>query len=328
MSTHSRPDTRPHKREALRFSPEGRVSGAQEIRTRTLRPGLALSVFRPGPDVQLKTFFDIDDAPIQFGFTCSGKNRCTYSGGRLRNQTHEMQTGSNGIFYLPETHGTIERCSENPPFILAVIASPALLRDYFHDSMDQLPGAFRGNLEGRKDAPMTWFGTDSPAKQCLMRQILDCPGTGGVGRLFLESRVMELMGMQMQDYINAEAAGATTRPLLGASDVERIHHARDVLVRDPENPPSLAELAQRAGINEKKLKQGFRQVFDTSVYGYFREHRMQKAREILLHGDSNVTEAAYAVGYQSLSHFSEAFKKRFGLLPRDFLAGQRRTFPR
>ncbi len=326
MKTQSDAKAFKRRQNPLRFSAEADVSGSADIQNHMLRPGLVLSVFRPGPDVQLKTFFDIDDAPIQFGFTCSGKNRCSYSGGRLRNQSHEMQAGSNGIFYLPETHGTIERSNDNPPFVMAIIASPQLLYHYFSESMDELPKTFRKNLEGCKDSPMTWFGPNTPAKQSLMQQILDCPRTNGVSRLFLESRVMELLGIQIQDYIEFETGSAVGQKKLGPSDVERIHHARDILVSDMENPPTLAELAIHVGINQKKLKHGFRQVYNTSVYGYFREFRMQKARELLQQGDSNVTEAAYAVGYQSLSHFSEAFKKRFGLLPKDLLANQRHLF--
>nr|WP_239057730.1 AraC family transcriptional regulator [Pseudodesulfovibrio sp. JC047] len=110
--------------------------------------------------------------------------------------------------------------------------------------------------------------------------------------------------------------------------MQRIHHASHYLVQDLENPPSLVQLATFAGLNEKKLKLGFRQIFGTSVFGFFREHRLQKAHTILREGNRNVTETAYAVGFQSLSHFSRAFKKRFGILPKHFLSNQRRlTIP-
>ena len=310
-------------RVALDFSSEAGISGSSVFQSCQLRPGLSLSISRPTPQTPLKASFDIDDAPIQFGFTYAGQNRCAYFGGRLRNQVHETRPGSNGIFYLPRTHGTVDQPACNPTCIMGVIVSPELLHGYFSDHMDQLPRAFRNNLEGSKDRPLAWFGSYTPAKHALLRQILDCPYAGGLRNLYLESRVMELLTLQVYDYIRSETSDhPRTRPL-APDDVERVRYARDILVRDLENPPSLPELAAQAGINEKKLKLGFRQVYDTSVFGYFREHRLHKARELLRQGRCNVTEAAYAVGFQSLSHFSRAFRERFGILPKDFLSDRR-----
>lgn len=311
-------------RVAVDFSSDAGASGASVFQSCPLRPGLVLSMSRPTRETPLKAAFDMDDAPFQFGFTYAGQNRCAYSGGRLRNQVHETRPGSNGIFHLSKTHGTVDQPAHNPTCIVGVIAAPELLLGYFADHMDQLPRAFRKSLEGCKEMPLTWFGTYTPAKHALLQQILDCPFTGGLRKLYLESRAMELLTLQIFDYIESETCLRPIAAPLSPDDVERIRHARDLLIRDLENPPTLPALAALAGINEKKLKLGFRQVFDTSVFGYFREHRLHKARELLSQGRCNVTEAAYAVGYQSLSHFSRAFRKRFGMLPKDFLSGQRR----
>jgi AraC-like DNA-binding protein len=63
-----------------------------------------------------------------------------------------------------------------------------------------------------------------------------------------------------------------------------------------EAPLSLPELAGYAGINETKLKRGFRKVYGTSVFGYLRNQRLDKARILLETGDMNVSEVAYSVG--------------------------------
>jgi AraC-like DNA-binding protein len=308
----------------LRFSSEEGVTGSPAIQSCFLRSGLTLSISRPSPSTALKASFDMDDAPIQFGFTYSGKNRCVYSAGGPKARSHEMQAGSNGIFHLPKTRGVIEQPHDCPPCVIGIIASPELLHSYFAEDMAQLPEPFRKKLEGRVGEPMTWFGPCSQAKHHLLSQILNCPFHGGLGKLFLESRAMELLTLQLHDYIRSESGAAPESSPLCPADVERIRHAREILVRDLEKPPRLSALALAAGINEKKLKAGFRQVFNTSVFGYLREYRLQRAYELLQRGDHNVTEAAFYVGYQSLSHFSQAFRERFGLLPKQFLTNQRR----
>ena len=312
------------KPDRLRFSSEGGVTGASAIQSCLLRSGLTLSISRPCLAAPLKASFEMDDAPIQFGFTYSGKNRCIYSVGGPKARSQEMQAGSNGIFHLPKTRGSIEQSYECPPCVIGIIASPELLCSYFAEDMTQLPEPFRKKLEGRRGEAMTWFGPRSQAKHHLLSQILNCPFKGGLRKLFLESRAMELLTLQLHDYIRSEKGAAPESPPLCPADVERIRHARDILVMDLEKPPRLSALAQLVGINEKKLKVGFRQVFDTSVFAYLREYRLQRAFELLQQGENNVTEAAFAVGYQSLSHFSQAFRERFGMLPKQFLTNQRR----
>ncbi|GAB4341955.1 MAG: hypothetical protein OHK0047_33800 [Leptolyngbyaceae cyanobacterium] len=100
-----------------------------------------------------------------------------------------------------------------------------------------------------------------------------------------------------------------------SSDLERLYQAQAILRQDLENPPSLLELAKQVGLNDYKLKSGFRQIFGTTVFGYLHQQRMQRAYELLTSSDLKVTEVASQVGYTSLSAFSTAFKKSFGISP-------------
>jgi AraC-like DNA-binding protein len=99
------------------------------------------------------------------------------------------------------------------------------------------------------------------------------------------------------------------------SELDRIHQAKEILLQDIENPPSLLELAHRVGLNDYKLKSLFRQVFGTTVFGYLHQQRMQRAHHLLQTSDLTVTEVANLVGYTSLSAFSTAFKKFYRISP-------------
>lgn len=95
--------------------------------------------------------------------------------------------------------------------------------------------------------------------------------------------------------------------------------AASILRQDLETPPRLLELARRVGLSHPRLNRGFRQCFGTTAFGYLRILRLEEARQLLEEGKTNVTDAAYSVGYQSLPSFSRAFSDRFGLCPREFL---------
>jgi AraC family transcriptional regulator, transcriptional activator of the genes for pyochelin and ferripyochelin receptors len=64
-----------------------------------------------------------------------------------------------------------------------------------------------------------------------------------------------------------------------------------------------------------KLKQGFRQLFGTTMFGYLHDYRMEMARNLLLEGNMSITTVANTVGYSHLRHFSAAFKRKFGITP-------------
>jgi AraC-like DNA-binding protein len=81
------------------------------------------------------------------------------------------------------------------------------------------------------------------------------------------------------------------------------------------SPPGLPELARSVGLNEFKLKVGFRVLFGASVFGYLRTQRMDRARRLLAHRELSVTEVAAHVGYQNPSKFAAAFRKHFGFPP-------------
>lgn len=54
------------------------------------------------------------------------------------------------------------------------------------------------------------------------------------------------------------------------------------------------------------------------------EHRLEKAKSLLLAGDGvSAQEVAYMAGFKNRSHFSQAFKKRYGVAPNNYLKIER-----
>jgi AraC-like DNA-binding protein len=75
------------------------------------------------------------------------------------------------------------------------------------------------------------------------------------------------------------------------------------------------ELAKIAGLNEFKLKKGFKEMFNTSVFNYLSDFRLNKARNELISGAMPIKEVAEQLGYCSVQHFTREFKKKFGVSP-------------
>ena len=178
-----------------------------------------------------------------------------------------------------------------------------------------LPGLLRRTLMGEQRRFHQSLGHMTPDMHKVLQQILHCPYRHEIKRLFLESKTLELLTLQINQWIALEQGERPTQDLR-AADVERVYEAADILRSELAGPPSIIALAHRVGLNDHKLKVGFRQVFETTVFGYVRAQRLERARQLLLAGDITVTQAALAVGYASQGHFAAAFRKRFGVNPR------------
>jgi AraC family transcriptional regulator len=96
---------------------------------------------------------------------------------------------------------------------------------------------------------------------------------------------------------------------------ERAQRVRAILKASLAEPPSLEELGRRVGCSPFHLSRVFAQETGKTITGCLRELRLERAAHLLGSGECNVTEAALDVGYNSLSHFTVAFREVFGCCP-------------
>ncbi len=158
------------------------------------------------------------------------------------------------------------------------------------------------------------WGAVNPAIQQVIGQILHHRYNGDLQKLFLLSKSIELL------VCCAESCALTLEPsnesiLKTPADKEKIIAARDLVNARVHEPPSLTEIAKAVGLNEYKLKRGFKETFHTTVFGYLTAQRLQLARRYLLDTKKTAAEVAFKLGYATPQHFNNAFKKHFGHTP-------------
>jgi AraC-like DNA-binding protein len=147
-------------------------------------------------------------------------------------------------------------------------------------------------------------------------QIMVCSFEGKMKQLYLQAKVQELLVLVAERNSRPPAAVY----IKNEYDQERILFARDYLLQRITMPPTIPELARISGINEFKLKMGFKELFNNTVYGYLSEERLQIAKKELS-GTKTLTEIAFELGYSSNQHFSMAFRKKFGVSPNKLRRG-------
>lgn len=106
---------------------------------------------------------------------------------------------------------------------------------------------------------------------------------------------------------------------LHVDDYNRLLKLKDYLQSSLDQHISVEDLAKKYGISVSKLKRDFKTLFNTSVYQFYNQFRMDEAYRRLKTGKYSVMEVGYDLGYQSISKFSQMFKKVKGISPREVI---------
>ncbi len=101
------------------------------------------------------------------------------------------------------------------------------------------------------------------------------------------------------------------------SSVQTVNGVHDLLVSQLDRRYTIDELGKMFHINQTTLKIQFKRVFGSPMATYMKEYRMKRAAE-LLSSDMTIAEVARAVGYESGSKFTQAFKSVIGVLPKEY----------
>ncbi|OKS86583.1 helix-turn-helix transcriptional regulator [Mucilaginibacter polytrichastri] len=169
------------------------------------------------------------------------------------------------------------------------------------------------NFESGADEPFTLVAADvyrDGRFKALIKEMLQAGQPDYIRRIFLESRILELLSLQLERLENKQQLPVN----FSKEDVSRLEDARTLVEQNLQTPCSLIELARKTGLNDFKLKKGFKELFGHTVFGYLFELRMDSAYQLLKEGKS-VGEVSEIVGYKNAHHFTSAFKKKYDLLP-------------
>ena len=102
------------------------------------------------------------------------------------------------------------------------------------------------------------------------------------------------------------------------SQVKKIQEVHDFMCEHISERFMIDGLARKFGMNTTTLKTVFKDVYGTSLAAHIKEHRMEKAAELLANTQMGISEVAAAVGYESQSKFSAVFKEFYGTIPSDY----------
>lgn len=286
----------------------------KEIEWLILGSGLELAMedFRPQKNLQVN--IEAKNSFLEFCFCLSGKIRAT---NQVIKDEIIIEAGQIAFRFNQESKSKIKYTAGDPIRWVGIRLDFRLSKILPETKSGMVPAPFLEVLRGSGKNFHCHIGKMTASMRVVVHQILNCPYQDFSRNIYLKGKVMELLVYAIADLHSKNPS------LLHSDERGRVLKAREILIHDLEEPPSLLELASKVGLNDCKLKAGFREVFGTTVFGYLRRERLECARKLLEEGMS-VTEVSYSVGYSSLSHFAKAFARQFGVKPGKYLAEMRR----
>jgi AraC-like DNA-binding protein len=273
---------------------------------------ISLSLFNYQLHDDLYVYDEVFESAREFGFNLSGER-------------DGKRTGDSFLEWGDHEGGGLWVTSANDPVMKVDIhlETPGRLFQLITETLEALPIEIRHCIEDDEGRRFDEISLITPAMRSILAKIFNCSFQGKTRQIYLESQCLELIALKLEQLKNPVQYSQRSSRSLSLDDVDRIHLAKKVIADNSNNPPCLMELARQVGLNDFKLKSGFRQVFGTTVFGYLHQHRMQKARQLLSEQRMNVKEVAQSVGYTSQSRFAAAFRKQFGVNPKSYLLSRK-----
>ena len=256
-------------------------------------------------------FYDkLDASFIQFHFCISGSITFNYNKGAYNLKLDE---GKFLTLYNPEKHLSIDASVAKNSKVISVLIPIVEFHKLFSSSSSDIP-FFENKSLNQKHYSENLI---SNSILIVLNQIIKNDMDNSTRSLLYKAKIYELFSLIFK---KTKEIDLDQCPFLNNDEnLKKIAKAKDVILKDIKNPPSLIELSKTIDLSLKNLKKGFKEIYGKPVYKYLFDFKMERAKQLLSNGNLNVNEVSYDLGYSSSSHFIAAFKKKYGITPRTYI---------
>lgn len=253
--------------------------------------------------------FELEDNYIQIYFSANKKVSIAFN---MEHCAIHLSPEDSGLVYFKDK--SINVLTTLPPegHILGLLISVP----YFHSLFANEANSFFNFDSIKGGRPIIEEKVIPTSLKVVINQIIDRKLHGALQDIYLKGKIYELLSL----YFNTtEENEADQCPFMANEEtVSQIKMAKDIIIENMANPPSLEELSKQVGLNIKKLKMGFKEFYGTPVFTFLLNYKLDYSKKLLEENKLNVSEIATQIGYSNSSHFIAAFKKRFDTTPKQF----------
>ncbi|RKF03550.1 AraC family transcriptional regulator [Tenacibaculum lutimaris] len=253
---------------------------------------------------------DIDNSYIQLHYCVKGNCKFHFNN---NSYTFNVLDKHSIFLYNPQQNLPINLEILPKTSLVSVLISIEKFHTFFSKEASYIPFLSENN----KNKKYYDNAEINPNVLFVLQQILTAQNQSSMRDLYIKGKTYELLSLHFD---SGESTNEEYCPfLVDDREVSKIRKAKDIIISRMSEPPSLQDLANEVGLNLKKLKEGFKQIYGDTVYSFLFDYKMDHARKLLESNQYNVNEVGLHVGYSTSSHFIAAFKKKFGTTPKQYV---------
>ena len=253
---------------------------------------------------------EIDSTFIQIHFCLRGKSKFLFNNGSY---SFDVLDNRSILLYNPQRTLPINLEIQPKTTLISLLISIEKFHSLFSKESGYIPF-----LSDENSNKKYYDDTEiKPTVQIVLQQIINSNINSSIRNLYVKGKIYELLSLHFQQEENSN--GEYCPFLVDEQNVLKIRKAKEIIISRMAEPPSLQELANEIGLNIKKLKEGFKQIYGDTVFSFLFDYKMEHARRLLESNQFNVNEVGLKVGYSTASHFIAAFKKKFGTTPKKYV---------
>ena len=252
---------------------------------------------------------EIDTSFIQFHFVSEGQAIFSFNNGAYKMSVNK---GKYIVLYNPIKNLPLNAVISPKSNVLSVLISIKKFHKLFSEDSN--------NIQFLKDenANQKYYYENKISNPIflVLNELKRFDINSSTKNLFLKAKIYELFShlYNRNRDLNIEQCPFLTNE----ENFKKIKKAKDIIIENMTNPPSLVELSEEINLSLKKLKEGFKKIYGKPVYQFLIEYKMELAKKLLSDNDYNVNEVSLKLGYSTASHFITAFKNKYGLTPKNF----------
>lgn len=276
-----------------------------------LQPGVLMCVAQGCYQHDYTYVFDPPAELITVRMILSGALECTgFDGQRLT-----LDQGQINIMKVCPGAHHIKVDGQRNLFSVTLHIQPAYFSEIFDVEPEAVPSLITSVLGYESNMKFAEF---SLTRQ-MSSAILDLTSTqlkGQVRQRYFEAKALELICLLIDVVKQADAVNRVVDGLK-RDNFMAVKKAHEILSDCIINPPGVEELARMVGVNRTRLRQDYKKVYGKTISEFVTDQKMLLARDLLNQPQNSINSVALAVGYQYTSNFSNAFRRYYGVSPRE-----------
>lgn len=257
----------------------------------------------------LKSTYQIDPNYIQFFFSLKGSSNIAFN---MPHCSVQIDAYNSYLVFFKDTPINLFFDLKANSEILAVLINISHFHNIFNVEDEEI-SIFNNFKENQPIITPKIFNAEIATH---LEQIINNKIKKSLQPLFYRGKIYEILSHYFNDTVDPTMEQCPFIP--NTTDISKLKKVREIIINNMMDPPSLENLSEEVGLNLKKLKEGFKEHYGLPVFTYLFHYKMEFARKLLDENQQNINEIASEVGYSSATHFIAAFKRKFGITPKQY----------